>query len=512
MKKKQRKNGAGFFRILNPKNLQKEVHAYGYNFSWKSHLLIVLLSLIGLTAIGFLFRINIANMVIIGTTVLAVIPVLVVDMYKKMYEHKRFADVNTYLEQVLYSFQKNGKVLASLRETEECFDRGEMRTRIGEAVQYIENGQAQTEKGLLKEGLGIIEQAYQCKKMYMVHELMISTEDYGGDVEKSILIAMESLDTWKRRIYKMQNEKKQSHHDNVFSIIVATLLCAACLYVFDYMKVMFDTPGLMDVFSTAAVQFTSTAFVIASILIYVKSSRMLTKNWLEDDGSFDEGLVRREYRDIMEYDDAKEKKRSIVWSMPFFIAAVPVYLFFSKWIAVVCVLVGGFMLIQHRVGMNIAQKDVISAMYVAFPQWLMDMALLLQNNNVQVSIEKSRENAPAVLEGELDRLSERIQENPERLTSYTDFCAGFDIPEAQSCMKMLYSISESGTGNAQEQINNLLKHIGEMQEQADKIVDENNSFRMHLIFAYPVAAAAVKMMVDMTVGMVVMFQLLGSIQ
>lgn len=79
-------------------------------------------------------------------------------------------------------------------------------------------------------------------------------------------------------------------------------------------------------------------------------------------------------------------------------------------------------------------------------------------------------------------------------------------------MKMLYSISESGTGNAQEQINNLLKHIGEMQEQADKIVDENNSFRMHLIFAYPVAAAAVKMMVDMTVGMVVMFQLLGSIQ
>lgn len=78
-------------------------------------------------------------------------------------------------------------------------------------------------------------------------------------------------------------------------------------------------------------------------------------------------------------------------------------------------------------------------------------------------------------------------------------------------MKMLYSISESGVGNAQEQINNLLKHIGEMQDAADKVLDENTNFKMKLIFNYPTGVAAAKMLIDMTVGMVLMFQLFGAI-
>lgn len=509
MKKKIKKTGP--FKYLNPRNLQKEVHMYGYNFSWKAHLLVIFLSMIGVMAIGYLFKLKILNMVIVGAAVLAVIPLLVIDMYKRMYEHKRFADVSTYLEQMLYSFQKGGKILYSLRETEECFDGGEMRDRIRQAIKYIEAGQAKTEKGLLKEGLEIIEATYNCKKMYMVHELMISSEDYGGDVERSILIAQEDLDIWKRRVYRLQNEKKVTHNDNVASILMSIALCAVTLYILDYMKIMFDVDSIMNIFTNIIVQATSTGLILISIWIYLKSNRMLTQNWLENDGNFNDELVRKEYVDIIEYDEGKEKKKSLIWAAPFFIASIPVAIFFSKAIAIICIIIGGFMLLQHRVGMNIARKDVINAMYIAFPQWLMDMAMLLQNNNVQVSIQKSMENAPAVLQEELIKLLERLRTDPDKLSSYTDFCAGFDVPETQSCMKMLYSISESGVGNAQEQINNLLKHIGEMQDAADKVLDENTNFKMKLIFNYPTGVAAAKMLIDMTVGMVLMFQLFGAI-
>ncbi len=78
-------------------------------------------------------------------------------------------------------------------------------------------------------------------------------------------------------------------------------------------------------------------------------------------------------------------------------------------------------------------------------------------------------------------------------------------------MKMLYAISESGVGNAEEQLHNLQKHIYEMQEKADRITDEQKSFRMQLIFNYPAGMAAAKMLVDMTVGMVVMFQIFRGI-
>lgn len=50
-----------------------------------------------------------------------------------------------------------------------------------------------------------------------------------------------------------------------------------------------------------------------------------------------------------------------------------------------------------------------------------------------------------------------------------------------------------------------------MQEKADRITDEQKNFRMQLIFNYPVGMAAAKMLVDMTVGTVVMFQIFRGI-
>lgn len=81
---------------------------------------------------------------------------------------------------------------------------------------------------------------------------------------------------------------------------------------------------------------------------------------------------------------------------------------------------------------------------------------MLQNNNVQVALARSAEGAPVVLREELTGLTERISRAPERLDSYTGFCEEFDIPEAASCMKMLYAFSENGSGNMQMQIGRLV--------------------------------------------------------
>ena len=77
-------------------------------------------------------------------------------------------------------------------------------------------------------------------------------------------------------------------------------------------------------------------------------------------------------------------------------------------------------------------------------------------------------------------------------------------------MKMLHAISESGTGNAQIQIHELMKRVSEMQAKADEIRNRNISFQMKMIFAYPVIAATVKLLIDLTVGMLYMFRMLGG--
>ena len=78
-------------------------------------------------------------------------------------------------------------------------------------------------------------------------------------------------------------------------------------------------------------------------------------------------------------------------------------------------------------------------------------------------------------------------------------------------MKMLHAFSENGTGNVRVQMNHLLERVVQMEDRADKIRNDSTAFRMKMIFSYPVIAATVKLLLDLTVGMVVMMQVLGRI-
>ena len=44
---------------MDPRNLAKEVHVYGYNFEWQTHIVLIVLSLLGIAAIGvILYRVD----------------------------------------------------------------------------------------------------------------------------------------------------------------------------------------------------------------------------------------------------------------------------------------------------------------------------------------------------------------------------------------------------------------------------------------------------------------------
>ena len=102
--------------LLNPGNLAKEVYTYGYHFSWKTHLFVIGACIAGMGVIGLLFQLKWKLLVIVLIAMFLALPAFILDTYKKMYEQKRFADAATYMEQMLYAFQKTGKVLSALKE------------------------------------------------------------------------------------------------------------------------------------------------------------------------------------------------------------------------------------------------------------------------------------------------------------------------------------------------------------------------------------------------------------
>lgn len=510
---KLKKSGMGeSVKLLILKNLEKEVHKYGYHWSWKSHVLLTAGALLGICAIGLVFQLRMEYLAVILIVTLFLLPVFVIDVFRKMFEQKRFSDAATYMEQMLYSFQKSGKILIALKETRELFEEGQMREVIQEAIWYVERGSAESEGGILREAFQLIENAYGCRKLYLVHELLVSSELYGGETEQSSMLLLEDLELWKRRGYQLQKEKKISHRDNIVSLVVATILSAVALYVLDAMKGMFpERSASFQIFQVTAIQWSSLLFILFSLFVFAKSTKSLTRNWLKEEGARDIGYILESYQMVMDYNEKKAKKKSLLWAAPFFAGAAASCILQNKWLAIVLLGVGCFLLMQYKAGYALAKKDLTEELYLAFPQWLMEIALLLQSNNVQMSIRKSVQQAPEVLKPELEKLMERLEEEPDQLTSYTDFCKNFDIPEAASCMKMLHAISEAGTGNAGIQVHELIKRVSEMQNMADEIKNRSVSFQMKMMFSYPVIAATVKLLIDLTVGMFYMFRMLGSL-
>ena len=146
-------------------------------------------------------------------------------------------------------------------------------------------------------------------------------------------LLLNDVELWKRRGYLLQGEKKKAHTNNVVSIVVATALCAGTLYMLNALPGILNMEAPYNVLTTGLVQVTSFGLLLWMIYVYARSEKTLTRNWLKEESGRDEEYVLRCYEKAM--------------------------------------------LQQHRFGRNIARRVVSEELYAAFPEWLMQMALLM---------------------------------------------------------------------------------------------------------------------------------------
>lgn len=470
----RQKQGLNKLYLLHPKYLTKEVHMYGYYFSWKRYLCLIICTCIGMVCVGSVFRLKMRYMIVVLGCVLLMLPMCISYGYRRMYEQKRFFDASMYAEQILYSFQKNNKIISALKETQQIFENGQMWWTLNKAITYLEQGNTKSENGLMREALQLIEDTYSCAKIHMIHELLINSEEQGGENSESILLLLNDIELWKRRNYMLQAKKNVSNRDNLISLGIAVVMCAVALYTIDGMCTMFPGMEHHHIFANEIIQVSSVLFLLLLLWILLKCFRDGTKDWLKSSMLQEESYLLHCYQMVKSVEQNREHGNK-----------------------------------RKPMGYAIAQRDVSRAMYIMLPQWMMEIALLLQHNTVQVSIVKTIEQAPTLLKEELILVKENLEKYPEELRSYTDFCKAFNVPEAQSCMKMLHAMAENGTGNAKIQIHNLMQRVYEMQNRADDVWAEEAAFQVKLFFSYPVFATTGKLLVDLTVGMFYIFQLLG---
>ena len=381
-----------------------------------------------------------------------VLPLLIRNTYRNRYYQQKFSDLNIYMEQFLYSFIKSRKVLTTLEDTYDLFEPGEMKKTIGAAIDHIRN--TYNESDFEEKALKIIEKRYPYQGLTVMHRFALRTEALGGEYGESVELLLESRRMWADRVYALQQEKKVKRREIVLSIITSLLLCSMVYYMAGRMN--------LDVSANTFAQVITVVVLVLDLFIYYKADSKLTAGYFADDTDRE-----REY--------VKQYERFENYGNGFF----------------------------DQLGKKAAKKKLTEYIKACFPEWLMQLSLLMQSENVQMAVFKSYDDAPEIIKPELKKMIGRLRLNPNDKNAYTDFLSEFTLPAVRSTMKMLYSISEGKGGEARGQIADIIRRNQEMSDKAKRAADSDSLAGMYALFLAPQLTGGLKLVCDMMLLFVV---------
>lgn len=91
-----------------------------------------------------------------------------------------------------------------------------------------------------------------------------------------------------------------------------------------------------------------------------------------------------------------------------------------------------------------------------FPIWLRQLQILLQNNTVVVSLEKSHEFAPQLIQNHLYEFTNKLKRDPQNLETYMSFLEDYQCVEVERAMKLLYRYNSVGKEDSMKQLNRMV--------------------------------------------------------
>lgn len=425
------------------------------------------------------------------TIIMLLFILFMIPFHQKCYEQSkanetRFHEVSMYLDTLLYAFVKEGKVDLAIRDVSLTLPEGKMKTLTEQA--YLNMNHIFDESGVVENALHLIEKAYPCRRIKEIHQFMTHVEYYGGEIEKTVNLLLKDKSRWEQRIQKNIQERKKQMTDVILSVAASFGICGAMVYL---------PVGDMDISKEPVVSICTMLLVIVNELIIYRAQRYLNVDWTQLQLMEEDDYYANKMEHFEKYDEDTERNFSIMSGMVGCIVTVVVLGMKKEWLALVCMGVTLFLFQQHKIGRNIERTSLEREIKYAFPNWLMDLVLLLQSENVQVALQKSKEYVPAILRKELFRLTERLEMEPESSTPYHAFLQEFAIPEVHSAMGILYSVSIGNSGNVDKQMSELVEKNLELLDVSETQKLRASASGLYALFLLPVVCASFKLIVDM---------------
>ena len=482
-------------------SLWQELASYGYNFVLFKQLQFYLIGLIAAVVLGIVYKLKWPFILVLVAVVLLSIPKILTSYYRNKYEERKYKDVTSYIEQMLYSFQRNSKILVSLNDALVVFPSGYMHDKILEAIEHIRYSRA--DGNVYAAALKIIEDAYPCRRVKSLHRYMIKVENVGGKHDAGVKALLKDRRQWIDRTAAFRKQCSTTIREIIISTIFSLIMAGVILYMMP--------SDLYDLSSSIVYQIATTIFVVVNFIV-IRITLSSTVVYLKDD---DEEQAKKTVKLIdwlRSYDPKKETKKYIKQSIIFLVLAVVGIVVQNAIIAIIGVLLALFTIfIKKHLDYNSAQKRARREIEKSYPDWLLELALLLQTDNAHVAISKTIDSAPLVLRKDLHKLTNDLRAHPNDLAPYIAFFDFIPTEGIQSSMRLLYSIAVFGAVDESVQIAELVERNHTLMEHAERLKNEDKLSLVFSIKFIPMLSSSVKMLVDLMLFLFSYLAIIGTV-
>lgn len=411
--------------------------------------------------IAFAYKLELPIVIAIGVITTLLMPMLYKEEKKKSYYKKKFEDLISYMEKMCYSFKKSGKIRPSLIDAQKISD-GEMKEIIEEVIVNIDS---KMNEDIYEQALKILEEEYYCKRLISLHEFIIKIEKQGGEFEEYINIILSDIKEWSDRTELFRRDIDRIRRNVLISIGATLLTCGFMAYLI---------PKEYSFTGNIVYQISSMIIILIMLVIYIFVYKKLNIDWLKEESFLNPEMVDKYYDLIMKSQNEKIK-------------------------------------FMDKLSINKVKKRMRREISKVFPDWLRQVALNLQQQTVQSSIENSYDDAPYILKRPIRHLLIDFEEYPIGIEPYDNFLQELDMPEIQSSLKMFYCINELSKEETYKQTNAIIDRNNKMLKQAEEMKNKDRIGLAGTLSAGPMMVGVVKIIIDMVLMILVFTSALGNV-
>ena len=225
----------------------------------------------------------------------------------------------------------------------------------------------------------------------------------------------------------------------------------------------------------------------------------MATDWLEAKHTLTDKQIEEYYNKVVNYNEESSTKKATITAVIMFVFGVIMSLFTQPYMIGLGAVFAIVLFFKPKLSYKSAKKALETEIAIKFPQWLMEISLQLQSNNVQVAVFNSIPTAPTVLKKDLRKMQAALDKQPESVIPFLDFMKEFDVPEIQSSMKMLYSISSGTGGDPKKQIAEIIRRNNMLLDKSEKNAFDAAFAGLYGLFMAPAIVGSGKLLIDMMV-------------